>query len=395
MSAAGETLPDLGDLAGWARLYTGWAAEACLPFFAAHGVDRDHGGFYQILDAAGAPDRQGPRHCYAQARQVYSFALGALRGWYPEGRGLALDGLDHLLTRWRARDGRPGFIHSMAPDGTVIDDRRDAYDHAFVLLALAWAWRLQPDPAIRTAIDETLDFADAVLADGAHGGWQEDDRRSQPRRQNPQMHAMEAMLALYEATGDPAMLRRAEGFARLAVERLLPVGNGRMLEFFAADFGPLDDAARDCIEPGHHFEWTWLLGTLGRLGGSVPAGADLMPWALAHGISNAGPAIDRLNPDGSIAIPGCRHWPQSERVKAHLAEAEQGKAGAVEAACHAARMVWQHYVLPAPRGGYIDALNMDGRPTDRRIIPRTLYHVLCMVDELDRVAGRPGKASGY
>ena len=41
-------------------------------------------------------------------------------GWYPEGREIALKGLDHLLTKAKAPDGRPGFVHTLAPDGAVL-----------------------------------------------------------------------------------------------------------------------------------------------------------------------------------------------------------------------------------------------------------------------------------
>jgi hypothetical protein len=51
-------------------------------------------------------------------------------------------GLDHLLTKAKSLDGRPGFVHTWAHDGTVLDPRRDTYDHAFVLLALASVYAL-------------------------------------------------------------------------------------------------------------------------------------------------------------------------------------------------------------------------------------------------------------
>ena len=128
-------------MADWAKRYTGWAANQCLPFFARHGIDHENGGFYQILSATGEPDRDSSRLCYAVARQIYSFALGAIRGWYPPGREIAVSGLEYLLDRWCSPDGKPGFVHSLTPQGAIIDGRRDAYDHAFVLLALAWAFR--------------------------------------------------------------------------------------------------------------------------------------------------------------------------------------------------------------------------------------------------------------
>ena len=95
------------------------------------------GGFVDRLDQDGRADRLAPRRVFVQARQIYCFAKAAQMGWYPEGREIALKGLDHLLTKAKSPDGRPGFVHTLAPDGAVLDPLRDTYDHAFVLLALA------------------------------------------------------------------------------------------------------------------------------------------------------------------------------------------------------------------------------------------------------------------
>src|SRR5690349_21648696 len=109
----------------------------CLPLWSGEGWDGVAGGFVDRLDQDGRADRLAPRRVFVQARQIYCFAKAAQMGWYAEGRALALTGLEHLLAKAKSPDGRPGYVHTLTPDGAVLDARRDTYDHAFILLALA------------------------------------------------------------------------------------------------------------------------------------------------------------------------------------------------------------------------------------------------------------------
>ena len=107
-------------------------------------LGRQAGGFVDRLDADGRADRSAPRRVFVQARQIYCYAKAAQMGWYPDGRAIALKGLEHLLAKAKAPDGKPGFVHTLTPDGSVLDPLRDSYDHAFVLLALATVYGLEP-----------------------------------------------------------------------------------------------------------------------------------------------------------------------------------------------------------------------------------------------------------
>ena len=116
----------------------------CLPLWSTEGWDARMGGFIDRLDPDGRADRLAPRRVFVQARQIYCYAKAAQMGWYPDGRAIALKGLEHLLAKAKAADGRPGFVHALTPEGAVLDPRRDSYDHAFILLALAAVYSIAP-----------------------------------------------------------------------------------------------------------------------------------------------------------------------------------------------------------------------------------------------------------
>src|SRR2546429_1267908 len=114
----------------------------CLPLWSTEGWDDKGGGFVDRLDADGRADASAPRRVFVQARQIYCYAKAAQMGWYPQGREVALKGLEYLLARAKAPDGRPGYVHRLTPEGGVLDPLRDSYDHAFVLLALSTVYGL-------------------------------------------------------------------------------------------------------------------------------------------------------------------------------------------------------------------------------------------------------------
>ena len=60
------------------------------------------------------------------------------------------------MAKAKSPDGRPGFVHTLAHDGSILDPLRDTYDHAFVLLALASVYALDRDAQIRAEIDALM-----------------------------------------------------------------------------------------------------------------------------------------------------------------------------------------------------------------------------------------------
>src|SRR6476646_10892161 len=143
-----------------------------LPLWSSEGWDSGAGGFVDRLSSDGRADALAPRRVFVQARQIYCYAKAAQMGWYPDGRAIALKGLEHLLAKAKAPAGRPGFVHTLKPDGTVLDPLRDSYDHAFVLLALAAVYAIEPDAQIRAEIDALCHFVETQLR-SPHGGVQE------------------------------------------------------------------------------------------------------------------------------------------------------------------------------------------------------------------------------
>jgi mannose-6-phosphate isomerase len=190
-----------------------------------------------------------------QARQIYCFAKAAQIGWYPDGRTIALKGLEYLLGNAKSPDGKPGFVHILAPDGSVLDPLRDTYDHAFVLLALASVYALDRDAQVRSEIDALTSFLDAQLR-SPHGGFPEGWPASMPRRQNPHMHLFEAFIAAFDATHDTTFQNSAGDLFSLFASSFYDKKKHVLGEYFEDDWSKIEPVS---VGPGHLAEWVWLL----------------------------------------------------------------------------------------------------------------------------------------
>lgn len=235
-----------------------WLRDRALPLWSCAGFDAAGSSFIEALDLDRRPLPDLPRRLMVQARQVAVFADAARTGIFPEGGAIARAAAEAMIARYLAADGAPGWVFSVAADGRVIDPTRDLYAHAFALFGLAATRRLAPSQRIDAAIDATLAFLDGPFRDPRHGGWWDAlPRKDHLRRQNPHMHLFEALLALHEATGDAAILKRCAEIDALARRHFLNAA-GALVEDFSDDWhiAPAPGAGR--VEAGHQFEWAWL-----------------------------------------------------------------------------------------------------------------------------------------
>ena len=284
--------------------------EEALPLWAGPGRDRRHGGVHERLHLDGTPDLRAAKRLRVQARQIYVYAHADALGWYPGGQAVAFDILEFMLAAGRAPDGRPGYVHLLTPEGAVADARRDAYDHMFVLLSLTWLARASGDAQVHRLVDETLGLIEALFDDGA-GGLIESVPPALPRRQNPHMHAFEAMLALHETLSHEAAAPRIARLRELLEHHFLCAETGLLLEHFDAALGRLATPEGDVVEPGHMVEWAWLLRRHEAMFG-LPRGS-LASRMLDDGLRFADPATGFL-PDE--ARRGRRHAPHDPPVLA-------------------------------------------------------------------------------
>jgi mannose-6-phosphate isomerase len=365
-----------------------WMRDVALPYWSVMRAPAT-GLFHECTDMAGRPDGTAALRVRVQFRQIYTLAHAAVLGWLPEGAAIAHEGWWRIRRAAAADDPAGGFAHVLAPDGTVRDPKRDSYDHAFAVLAASWLLKATGDRAIARDLDAILAFVDSRLTD-PDGGLTEGVPASLPRRQNPQMHWFEAMLALGEAAGRADGLARAERTLHFMETRLYDPASGTIGEFFDDQWRPAAGSAGDSIEPGHLVEWTWLLRRHETLAGR--SRGALASTLLASALRSRDPAtgllVEECDRSGAVRRGTRRSWLATELAKAWIAEAEAGRPGAAAEAEAALASLDRHHLRQPFEAGWNDRLDERAVPVAGPVPSSILYHVFVAVAEADRVLPR-------
>ena len=375
---------DQGALYAQALDARAWAIDHALPFWAGNARD-DKGGFYEELSHNYAPNKAAIRRLRVQARQIYTYSFAHELGWY-DGLKTADKTLNFMLEKGFMPDDKRGFIHLLGPDYSVVDARRDLYDHAFYLLALAWHARVSGRRSSLALADSLLAFLDNALG-ADNGGYLEglplDDPRNALRRQNPHMHLLEAFMALYDASGDDKYLARAGRIVTLFKKHFFNRDTGTVTEFFHRGWTPAHGAKGKTVEPGHAAEWIWLLGQY-----EARTQVDTRRYANAlyeNLLQIPGLYLsDELDRDGKTRRATKRLWVQTELVKAHISQADFGNIDAADKAADTLQGILRDYLKP--NGTWTDTLGENGLPIFGPIPTSTFYHILCMIAESCRSA---------
>ncbi len=367
-----------------------WVIQEALPFWASDGFDVWLGAFHERTNLEGRPISLAQRRTMSQARQIYVFSHAELLGWHPAAGALAVKAADSLIRRhWRA-DGGDGWVFSIAPDGGVVDPRRDAYAHAFAAFGLAWAYRVNPQNRYRDIADQTFRVLDTVLAAPDLGGVLDGvPRPDKWRRQNPHMHLFEACLAWYEATGEARYLGRAGEIFGLFSTRFLQPGSGILGEYYDDRWTPVEGERGRISEPGHHFEWVWLLRKFANATGrNVSTHVDkLFGHSLTHGQGPGSSLVEEVLDNGEVVKSSCRTWPYTEAIKAAVAEHEAGRPGMEPLISGWLDTMFERHLAGAFAGGWIDQVTAKGEPMVDFAPASTLYHVFLAIAEVERVFG--------
>ncbi len=366
-----------GDLDRWMRLQA-------LPLWATLGVDTD-GGFREAIARDGTP-AAGFRRARVQTRQAWVYSVAGQAGWDGPWRRLVTDSLD----RFEATNRRPDGLYRtrVAATGEPLDDTASLYDQAFALLAMAAAAGAGVEPARMAGRARDLRGALARLA-LPNGGWRED--AGHPHQANAHMHLFEACLAWEAVEPGGEWTAMADTIAGMARRHFIDPEGGFLREFFDADWRPAPGAAGSLVEPGHQFEWAWLLTRWGEARGDAWASeaAQRLYAAGLRGVDPArGVAMDELDDTLAVRSARARLWPQTERLKAALILGDQVPAG------HAAGALKGLQAYLEPTGLWRDKQEPDGRFVEEPAPASSLYHIAAAWLQVRESAGRPSGAAG-
>lgn len=368
-----------------------WLDEDALPLWWEAGSARPDGGFYERLGQDAKPIFSDDRRARIQPRQAYCFAAAGQHGWQGPWKDALLHGLSWFEKVYRLDNGLYGNLADQT--GRLIDPSFDLYNQAFALFAAAQTAAALPDRKDEMR-GRALDILAILKRDYKHpvAGFEEENPPRTPLCSNPHMHLFEAMLAWEVQDPEGPWSALADEIADLALNRFIDSGNGGLREFFGHDWAPYEGDKGRIMEPGHQFEWAWLLvrwGSLRNNEAAITKARRLFEIGEEHGICpRRKVAVMSLYDDFSVHDGLARLWPQTEWLKAavRLASVTSGEERQRYLASGLRAIGALQPFLDTPvKGLWFDKWPADKPMLDEPAPASTFYHIVCAIYEAEAV----------
>lgn len=290
--------------------------QGLIPNWAAYGLT-DQGYSRESLTQNWQPNPVGRLRLLTQCRQLYTLCHATQLG-YITGYDAQIESLFHFIVHHYWINER--WIFSLSDDLTPLDRKSDTYALAFVMLAFSHYYALTKNKHALSYMQHTHEFLCHNMRHPAGGFYEEYPLDpQQTRRQNPHMHLLEGYVAAYRATSKPIYLESVIELCDLAHGHFIDQASDTLREFFNNDLS-LDADTGHVVEPGHHFEWSWLLHqthSLTQREQDLSLAQRLWDSANRYGFASNGGILNSFNGnDGSAVDRDKRIWPITEYLKA-------------------------------------------------------------------------------
>ncbi len=358
------------------------------------------GGFHERLGRGFRPLPVAHKRLLTQCRQLAMYSHASPQKGAPDYREDMQWRFEWLVDRFHVLVNG-GWRFSITPEGEPLDDTYDLYTHGFVIFALSHYYRAVRSTRAEELAQRTLQFIERHFRVPGQPGLAEalgEDLNPLPkmRRHESHMHLLEACLFAYETWGDKAYMTMADEMVALFSDHFLPEGRAALAEYYTDDLTAPHPEQGHVTEPGHYYEWIWLLKKHAILKDD-PARHDavclrLLDWANAHGWDGRyGGIYDELNPDGTILTETKRLWPFTEGLKANALMLDHAK-DRQALKDHVARMVavFRDSYMDE-RGFWVEWLNRDLSPATDYMPGTTPYHVYFGIMETLEALDRRGR----
>lgn len=278
-------------------------------------------------------------------------------------------------TRWR---------FSLNDDLQPLDDTTDAYALAFILLSFSFYYQATKDDSALHYIEQTDAFLQQHMQSDLGGFYEAYPiNTSTLRRQNPHMHLLEGYIAAYQTSENPVYKTRIIALLDLLKTHFYHAESHSLLEFFDSSWKP-DTETGHKIEPGHHFEWVWLLHQAYKIHADnsyLDIAKNLWDKACVHGFDPKGGIYNQIDAHSGSAIDKeKRIWPITEYLKAACVQVD--RASSEQRIHQALDFMLQHYLLED--GSWNEYLDQDNQAKPYHLPGTTSYHIFLGLIEVLR-----------
>lgn len=352
--------------------------EKSLSVWASCGYDSMFGGYVEALDLNAQPLYNLDKRFRIHPRTIFSHAAGTFWGYY-NGLATAEAAFEFMINKCWLTDG--GFATLSDRKGNIIDSSIKTYDHAFVMLGLGWLYKVTNNPLHKKWLLHTWDMLNSRLLHRDTGFITSIPHIKGPiREQNPHMHMLEAALNLVELFDEDIWRTAAKRLYTLFEKYFVLPHEGKLREFFNDNWMP-DIYKGSNLNPGHHYEWTWILQKYESLMNEQTPMIDSVYQFALLGSNSAGLGYDETDFDGNPIRNTHRLWVQTEVLKAHIAMYKRTQNTTYLINVHYAwEILFNHYLIN-DKGIWYDQLDNNLNVISHNAPTSSLYHVLIALHE--------------
>ena len=256
-----------------------------IPFWANRVVEKKYGGFQTNFDRNGIRTNVTEKSFLAQCRSLFTISHTVRSGYtWPNHEQALAQGIKFLFKYYQDKK-YGGYYWIVNEDGSVLDDNKIIYGHAFLIYGLSEFALLTGDESVKTEAIRVFDFLQDKIKDQEYGGYFEHfNRQFEPikarndigvfKSLDVHMHLMEAFTTLYELTGDEKHRLALEEINTLIINKMIHKETGTGISMFTQDWSPIanveletvwgadrfDENGKsiDITSYGHNIELTWL-----------------------------------------------------------------------------------------------------------------------------------------
>jgi cellobiose epimerase len=301
-----------------------------LPFWIAHAVDDENGGFYGALTNDLRVLNEVPRSSVLCARILWTYAA-AYRAFGDDAYLAMARRAYEYLARVFWDPAHSGLYWMVDKDGLAVSDRKQTYAQAFAIYGLSEYYRATQDAGSLRVARELFELLEVHAHEAIYGGYLEgctrdwgelaDTRLDEKdpeccKSMNTLLHVMEAYASLLRVWDDQRLRVRLRELLEILFQHVIDPQTHHLRLFFDDAWGSL----YDFVSYGHDIEASWLLVEAAEVLGDP----DLLARARAVSVEMAWAVYTQgLDADGSLLYEAdargltCvdKHWwPQAEGV---------------------------------------------------------------------------------
>ena len=304
--------------------------ENILQYWMLHTIDNEQGGFYGSLDNNNTVQAAAPKGVVLNARILWTFSAAFNFTEDTKYIAVARRAHQYLSAHFSDRE-YGGLYWSVDAAGYPLNDRKQVYGMAFYLYGLSEYYEAVKEPAILEEAIQLFRLIEEKSFDRERKGYYEafardwqslpdmrlsDKDANEKKTMNTHLHVVEAYANLYKQWPDQLLRQRIMQLLEVFDEHMIDKNTGHLLLFFDDNW----QLKPDVVSYGHDIEAAWLLQQCAE----IIQDEEWMNKMKKYALRITGAAMEGLDTDGGLWYeydPAKDHiikekhwWPQAEAM---------------------------------------------------------------------------------